>query len=94
MSKIDAIIAEINKKYKTDLVKKGIKYEEIKRINFSSPRANWMLRGGIPVGRIIEFAGLEGSGKTSTALDIVSNFQSESLQHLYTPNSFHAGLVP
>lgn len=85
MSKIDLIISEINKKYKTEIIKKGIKYEDTKRINFSSPRANWMLRGGIPVGRIIEFAGLEGSGKTSTALDIISNFQAD-YGHLETGN--------
>lgn len=76
MSKIDSIIQEINKKHKAEIIKRGIKYEQTKRINFSSPRANWMLRGGIPVGRITEFAGLESSGKTSTALDIVSNFQA------------------
>ena len=34
-----------------------------------------MLYGGIPRGRIVEFAGEENSGKTTTALDIVANAQ-------------------
>lgn len=76
MSNIDQIISEINKKYKDNTVKRGLTYEKRERIDFSSPRANWMLRGGIPLGRITEFAGEESSGKSSTALDIVSNAQN------------------
>lgn len=36
-----------------------------------------MLYGGIPRGRLIEFAGEENSGKTTTALDLVSNAQEQ-----------------
>jgi recombination protein RecA len=34
-----------------------------------------MLYGGIPLGRIAEFSGEEGSGKTTTAIDIAANAQ-------------------
>ena len=34
-----------------------------------------MLYGGLPRGKLIEFAGEENSGKTTTALDAVGNAQ-------------------
>ncbi len=76
MSKIDDIIKELNKSYKEEIIIKGKCLERKgKKIPFSSPRLNYMLYGGIPRGRIIEFAGEEGGGKTTTALDIVVNAQ-------------------
>lgn len=41
----------------------------IPKIPFSSPLLNWSTYGGIPRGRIVEFFGDEGSGKSSTAQD-------------------------
>jgi recombination protein RecA len=41
----------------------------------SSPLFNYITYGGVPRGRIIEFAGEENGGKTTTALDIVANAQ-------------------
>lgn len=75
MSKIDSLIKEINKQFKEDIAAKGIARIHTKKIPFSSPRANYMLYGGLPRGRIIEFAGEENGGKTTTALDIVANAQ-------------------
>lgn len=43
------------------------------KIPFSSPSMNWFTYGGIPRDRITEFYGPEGSGKTTTALDIARN---------------------
>lgn len=79
MSKLDALIKEINKDYKEEIAFKGedaslIKYEVVP---FSSPRLNYMLYGGLPMGRMIEFAGAEKSGKTTTALDMVKNCQKK-----------------
>ena len=34
-----------------------------------------MTYGGIPVGRIAEFYGADGSGKTTTAIDVAGNTQ-------------------
>lgn len=75
MSNLDSVIKDLNKKFKSNLINEGVVYEKVSRIPFSSPRLNYMTYGGLPVGRIIEFAGEEGGGKTSTALDIVSNAQ-------------------
>ena len=77
MSKLDALIKEINKSYKEEIAFNGneaslIKYE---LVPFSSPRLNYMLYGGLPMGRMIEFAGAERSGKTTTALDMVKQCQ-------------------
>lgn len=66
---------EVNKKFKAPVCQTGLKFEDVRRIPFSSPRLNYMTYGGIPVGRIVEFAGEEGGGKTTTALDLVAHAQ-------------------
>lgn len=75
MSKLDMLIKDFNKQYKEEIAGRGIPRIETQKIPFSSPRANYMTYGGIPRGRIIEFAGEENGGKTTTALDIVANAQ-------------------
>jgi recombination protein RecA len=75
MSKLDILIKDFNKQYKEEIAARGIPRIETQKIPFSSPRANYMLYGGIPRGRIVEFAGEENGGKTTTALDIVANAQ-------------------
>ena len=75
MSKLDQLIKDFNKQAKETIVARGIVRELTNKIPFSSPRANYMLYGGIPRGRLVEFAGEEGGGKTTTALDITANAQ-------------------
>lgn len=77
MSKLDVLIKEINKEYKEDIAFKGndIEVYKYEKVPFSSPRLNYMLYGGLPMGRMIEFAGPEKSGKTTTALDMVKQRQ-------------------
>ena len=75
MSKLDILIKQFNKQYKEEIAARGIPLIQTQKIPFSSPRANYMLYGGIPRGRIVEFAGEENGGKTTTALDIVANAQ-------------------
>ena len=75
MTKSEILIKEFNKKFKEELITKGTVVHQCQRIPFSSPRANYMLYGGIPRGRLTEFAGAEGSGKTTSSLDIVANAQ-------------------
>ena len=79
MSRLDELIKTINKEYKEEIMFKGdnsnlVKYE---LVPFSSPRLNYMMYGGLPMGRMIEFAGAEKSGKTTTALDMVKNCQAK-----------------
>lgn len=75
MGKLDVLIKDFNKQYKEEIAARGIPKIETQKIPFSSPRANYMLYGGIPRGRIVEFAGEENGGKTTTALDVVANAQ-------------------
>lgn len=77
MAEIDNLIAEVNKKYKTDIIRKASDLKGIEFIPYTSPMMNYLTRGGVPVGRIIELVGLPQSGKTTTALDIIYNFQKK-----------------
>lgn len=75
MSKLDDIIKGFNKEQKGSIINQGLTTQQIQRIPMSSPRLNYMLYGGLPRGRLIEFFGEESGGKTTTALDAVANAQ-------------------
>lgn len=75
MTKSEVLFAEFNKKFKQQLCSKGVVQHHATRIPFSSPRANYVLYGGIPRGRLTEFSGAENSGKTTSSLDITKNAQ-------------------
>lgn len=75
MPKLDDVIRDLNKKSKEEIVTVGLPTYEFKRIPFTSPRMNYCTFGGIPVGKITEFFGEEHGGKTTTALDIIANYQ-------------------
>lgn len=77
MRSIDLKMAELNKKFKANIINIGTDIIEVAKIPFSSPTANWMTYGGIPVGKITEFYGGEGGGKTTSALDICANAQKQ-----------------
>ena len=91
MSQIENLFKEFNKKYKEELFTVGTSIHNCSRIPFSSMGANRILYGGIPRGRITEFAGEEGSGKTTTALDVGGNaqklFTAEWLESINTLQS-------
>lgn len=75
MSRLDDVIKEMNRKTKEEVVTFGLPSYSCKRIPFTSPRMNYCTFGGIPVGKLTEFFGEEHGGKTTTALDIVANYQ-------------------
>lgn len=75
MGKLDEVMKDFNKKFKEDLVHYGTSSYDYERIPFTSPRLTYMTFGGLPVGKLIEFSGENHSGKTTTALDIVANYQ-------------------
>lgn len=64
-----------NKTWKEELVHTGVATYDYERIPFTSPRLNYMTFGGVPVGKLVEFYGEEHGGKTTTALDVVANYQ-------------------
>lgn len=74
---IDLAMANINKKFGEQLCKEGTELIYVDTIPFSSPTANYMTYGGVPLGKATEFFGGEGGGKTTSALDIVGNAQKK-----------------
>jgi recombination protein RecA len=75
MNVLDKVMAEINKKYKSNIIQLGTERAYVEKIPFSSPRANYMTYGGIPKGKSTEFFGPEGGGKTTAALDVTGQAQ-------------------
>ena len=75
MSKLDIIAKEIGKKFGESTIGYGVKKAEYDKIKFTSPRLNYMTFGGLATGIIYEFAGPEGSGKTTSAFDLMKNAQ-------------------
>lgn len=73
--KIDEVMKNFNKNWKEELVHTGVATYDYERIPFTSPRLNYMTFGGVPVGKLVEFYGEEHGGKTTTALDVVANYQ-------------------
>lgn len=74
-SKVEMFAKELSRKNKKNILHKGLKSYELTRIPFTSPKMNYMTYGGIPLGRVVEFYGLDSGGKTTTALDITGNAQ-------------------
>lgn len=72
---LDATIKALNKEFKDQLIIKGSVFEDCEKLPLTSPRLNYILHGGLPIGRLIEFYGDEGGGKTTQALDAIKNFQ-------------------
>lgn len=75
-TKMDELIKNMNKAANEQIVTIGLSDYSYHRIPFTSPRMNYCTFGGIPVGKLIEFYGEEHGGKTTTALDIVANYQN------------------
>lgn len=74
-SKMDALLSEVNKKVKEEIIFKGLASYNYNKIPFLSPRFNYCTYGGVPIGKVIEFFGAEHGGKTTTALGVVAKFQ-------------------
>lgn len=75
-SKMDALMGEVNKKVKEEIITQGLATFNYRKIPFTSPRMNYCTYGGVPIGKMTEFYGVEHGGKTTSALDIVANFQA------------------
>lgn len=72
---LDDVIKDMNRKAKETVVTNGLSEYDYDRIPFTSPYMNYMTYGGLPVGKLIEFYGEEHGGKTTTALDVIANYQ-------------------
>lgn len=75
-TKMDELIKEMNKQARETIITQGSGDYVYQRIPFTSPRMNYCTFGGLPVGKLIEFYGEEHGGKTTSALDIIANYQN------------------
>lgn len=65
----------IAKKYGDTVVKTGVEDLNVDGIlSLGSPSFDYCVYGGIPEGRIVEFSGAEGSGKTTTAFMTAASY--------------------
>ena len=72
---LDDVIKNMNKQARETVVTRGLTEYDYNRIPFTSPMLNYCTYGGLPVGKLIEFYGEEHGGKTTTALDVIANYQ-------------------
>lgn len=68
-------IKSINKKYGMKIVKSGAEVEHTIKIPTREPKMDWILDGGYPLNRFIEFSGEPSSGKSRDAAIAIENFQ-------------------
>lgn len=80
------VLKKIKKEYGNEVVKVGVQDLAIDGIlSLGSPSFDFCLYGGIPEGRIAEFSGPEGSGKTTAAFATAASYQREELKR--NPNN-------
>ena len=78
---LNSVLKKITKKYGNGVAKFGADDLTIDGVlSLGSPMIDYCIYGGIPEGRIIEFSGAEGSGKTSTAFLVAASYQREELK--------------
>ena len=78
---VNSILKQINKKFGGNIAKVGADDLTIDGVlSLGSPMADYCLYGGIPEGRITEFSGAEGSGKTSSSFLVAASYQRKELE--------------
>ena len=75
IASLNDVMNAVNKKFKEELVGIGVRRKKYGKIPFTSMSLNYLTRGGIPRGVLIEFSGAEGSGKSTSSLDLAGNAQ-------------------
>jgi len=75
------VLKDIAKKYGENVIKTGVESLEVDGVlSLGSPSFDYCLYGGLPEGRIVEFSGAEGSGKTTSAFLAAASYQREELK--------------
>ena len=81
MSELNEVLKQISKKFGNNVVKIGVDDLTVDGVlSLGSPSADFALYGGIPEGRITEFCGAEGSGKTTTAFICAGMYQKKEIE--------------
>lgn len=77
MASVLDVAKKINKAWNDNVLTDGSVIPECPRLSMGSLGANYPLRGGIPLGQMITFAGLPHSGKTLAAFQAMASYQKE-----------------
>ena len=78
---LNDVLKSIYKKYGDSVAKFGADDLSIDGVlSLGSPMIDYCLYGGVPEGRIIEFSGAEGSGKTSTSFLVAASYCKEEVK--------------
>lgn len=78
---LNGVLKDIAKRYGNNVAKFGADDLTVDGVlSLGSPMVDFCLYGGIPEGRIVEFAGAEGSGKTTTAFMAAASYCKEELK--------------
>lgn len=85
-AELNSLISGMNKKYGAGVVMgngKGIP-DDVERVIVDSPKLGRVFgNGGVPLGRIVEFYGMESSGKTSICEYCAGQFQKRKFHHVF-----------
>ena len=78
---LSSVLKSISKKFGESVVKVGVDDLTVDGVlSLGTPTFDFCIYGGIPEGRIVEFSGAEGSGKTTTAFLAAASYQREELK--------------
>lgn len=78
---LKSVLRSISKKYGDSVVKVGVEGLEVDGLlSLGTPSFDFCIYGGIPEGRIVEFSGAEGSGKTTSAFITAASYQREEIK--------------
>lgn len=75
------VLKSIQKKFGENVVKEGVESLGVDGVlSLGSPSLDYCVYGGIPEGRIVEFSGAEGSGKTTASFMCAASYIKAELK--------------
>lgn len=78
---LNSVLKDISKRYGQSVIKKGVDSLKIDGVlSLGSPSADFATYGGICQGRIVEFSGAQGSGKTTSAFLAAASYQRQEIK--------------
>lgn len=78
---LNGVLKDISKKYGDNIARFGAEDLTVDGVlSLGSPMVDFCIYGGIPEGRIVEFSGAEGSGKTTTAFMAAASYCKAELE--------------
>lgn len=87
MASLSDVLKSIEKISGGKSLMQGVEVKDVERIPMPMVSVNRMLYGGIPRGRMVEFSGQEGGGKTSTALLFAGSYQQHDERPVFFVDS-------